>query len=148
MFIIVLEIRTGTTWEGFQLPGDPESLVIKKYKFSKSASKGFLAVHNPKEIQGMLDLMLCLQLEHYTLPQEDSLLEDSCMLEIKASSNPEVAKSIIHINSLKKVNTCFSQFVIDYLSIQLAFDNWYPFAAQGTVQFLYVNYLHDMLSST
>ncbi len=136
MLIIVLEIHTGTTWAGFQLPGDQESLVIKKYKFSKSASKGFLAVHNPKEIQGMLDLMLRLQLEHYTLPQEDSLLEDSCMLEIKASSIPEVAKSTIHLNSLKKVNTCFSQFVIDYLSIQLAFDKWYLFAAQGTIQFL------------
>ena len=96
----------------------------------------------------MLDLMLHQQLEHYTFPQEDSLLEDSCMLEIKASSNPEVAKSTIHLNSLKKVNSCFSQFVIDYLSIQLAFDNWYPFAAQGTIQFFYVNYLRDMLSNT
>ncbi len=113
MFIIVLEIHTGTMWAGFQLPGDSESLVIKKYKFSKSASKGFLAVHNPNEIQAILDLMLHLQLEHYTLPQEDSLLEDSCMFEIKASSNPEVAKSTINLNSLKKVNTCFSQFVID-----------------------------------
>ena len=51
-FIIVLEIHTGTTWAGFQLPGDSESLVIKKYKFSKSASKGFLAVHNPKRNPG------------------------------------------------------------------------------------------------
>jgi hypothetical protein len=58
----------------------------------------------------MLDLMLRLQLEHYSLTQDDSLLEDSCMLEIKASSNPVVAKSAIHLNSLKKVNTCFSQF--------------------------------------
>jgi hypothetical protein len=70
------------------------------------------------------------------------------MLEIKASSNPEVAKSSIHLNSLKKVNTCFSQFVIDYLSIQLAFNNWYPFAVQGTIQFFYFNYLRGVLSNT
>jgi hypothetical protein len=111
-------------------------LFLKKYKFSKSAKKGFQAVHNPKEIQAMLDLMLRLQLEHYSLTQDDSLLEDSCMLEINASSNPVAAKSAIHLNSLMKVNTCFSQFVIYYLSIQLGFDNWYSLAAQGRISFV------------
>ncbi len=116
-FVIFIAINTGTTWAGFQLQGDLlESLALKKYKFSKSASKGFQAVHNPNKIQAMSSR---LQLEHYSLLQDDSLIEDSCMLEIKASSShPDVAKSAIHLDSLKKVNTYFSQFVIDYLSIQ------------------------------
>ncbi len=79
----------------------------------------------------MLSLMLKLQLEHHSVTPEDSVLTDSCMLEIKSSSH-DVALTAIHQNSISKVNTPFNKFVIDYLSIQLLFDNWYPFAAQGT----------------
>jgi hypothetical protein len=80
----------------------------------------------------MLSLMLKLQLEHHSVTPEDSVLTDSCMLEIKSSSHPDVAQTAIHQNSISKVNMTFNKFVIDYLSIQLLFDNWYPFAAQGT----------------
>ena len=78
-----------------------------------------------------LILMLKLQLEHHSVPPEDSIIDDSCMLEIKSLSHPDVAGTVIHQNSISKVNTTFNKFVINYLSIQFLFDNWYPFAAQG-----------------
>ncbi len=87
--------------------------------------------HNPWEIQAMLDLMLKLQLEHHSVTSEDLHCFNSFMLEIKASSHPNIVKTIIHINLIGKVNTTFNKFVTDYLSMQLAFDNWYPFLVQG-----------------
>jgi hypothetical protein len=120
-----------TTWEGLKPPRETETLVLKKYKFKKTDSQGYLSSHLPKEVVVMLSLMMMLQLEHHLVPPNDSNINDSCMLEIKASSHPNIAGAVIHQNSISKVNTTFNKFVIDYLAIQLLFDNWYPFAAQG-----------------
>jgi hypothetical protein len=49
---------------------------------------------------------------------------------IKDSSAPNIAGPISS-NSFGKVNKKFCPFVIDMLSVQLVFDNWYPFASQS-----------------
>ncbi len=56
------------------------------------------------------------------------MVSDSLMLDIKTSSslyeNPT-------FNSFEKVIKSFVHFVIDFLCIQLLFNNWYPFGSQA-----------------
>jgi hypothetical protein len=101
---------------------------LKRGSFNKRNSPGFLNSHLPQEIQAMLSLLVKLYLESHLVPQEKTYLIDSCMLEIKASSHRDIAGSDIHHNSFQRNNTTFTKFVIDYLSIALLFDKWYPFA--------------------
>jgi hypothetical protein len=75
-----------------------------------------------------LGLMLDLMLEPYSVSSSDSWVTDSLMKLIKDSSAPDIA-SLISSNSFGKVNKKFCRFVIDMLSVQLVFDNWYPFAS-------------------
>ncbi len=73
----------------------------------------------------MLDLML----EPCSVLSSDSWVTDSLMKLIKDSSAPDIADPISS-NSFGKVNKKICRFVIDMLSAQLVFDNWYPFASQ------------------
>ncbi len=49
---------------------------------------------------------------------------------LKDSSAPNIA-SPTSFNSFGRVNKFFCHFVIDMLSAQLFFNNWYPFSAQS-----------------
>ena len=105
-----------------------DGFVLRRASFKKKTPPGFLNLHIPIEVQAMLSLLLKLHLEDHSVPEDDSWLLDSCMLEIKASSHPAMAGSDIHCNSFMRTNTTFTKFVIDYLCIALLFDNWYSFA--------------------
>jgi hypothetical protein len=52
------------------------------------------------------------------------------MLRIKMSSHPPVNKQPININSFGRVNKKLCRFIIDYVSLQVVFNNWYPFSTQ------------------
>ena len=45
---------------------------------------------------------------------------------LKMSSNGELTNH----NSFGQVNKKFARFVIDFISVQLVFNNWYPFSTQ------------------
>ena len=67
----------------------------------------------PRDVKAALVLLSYLKLEHYTLAVEDSLLLDSSMLLINASSEG----ANVHNSSFGKPNSMFAWFVIDYLSM-------------------------------
>jgi hypothetical protein len=74
----------------------------------------------------MLDLML----ETFLVSSEDSRVTDSLMKLLKDSSAPNIAGPTSS-NSFGWVNKFFCRFVIDMLSVQLVFNDWYPFSAQS-----------------
>jgi hypothetical protein len=67
----------------------------------------------PRGVKAALVVLSYLKLEHYTLAVEDSLLLDSSMLLINASSEG----ANVHNNSFGKPNSIFAWFVIDFLSM-------------------------------
>jgi hypothetical protein len=74
----------------------------------------------PQDVKAALVLLSYLKLEHHTLAVEDSLLLDSSMLLIKASSEG----ANVHNNSFGKPNFMFAWFVIDFLSMLTLFDTF------------------------
>ncbi len=78
------------------------------------------------DVFAALRLMLNLMLEHFSVPSKKSCITNSLMKLIKESSAPNIAGRMIS-NSFVKVNKKFCCFVIDMLSVQLVFNNWYPF---------------------
>jgi hypothetical protein len=82
------------------------------------------------DVFAALGLMLDLMLEPYSVLSSDSQVTNSLMKLIKDSGAPDIAGSISS-NSFGKVNKKFCRFVIDMLSVQLVFDNWYTFASQS-----------------
>jgi hypothetical protein len=70
-----------------------------------------------------------LMLEPFSVSSEDSRVTDSLMKLLKDSSAPDIAGPTSS-NSFGRVNKFFWRFVIDMLSVQLVFNNWYPFSAQ------------------
>ena len=65
-------------------------------------------------------LLTYLYLEHHTIEERYSLLFDSSMLLIKASSEG----AGVHYNSIGKSNHMFAWFVIDFLSMSILFDTF------------------------
>jgi hypothetical protein len=59
-----------------------------------------------------------LFLEHSTVTESSSMVQDSVMLLIKETTNADV----FHSSSFGKVNANFAHFVIDFLSMLLLFD--------------------------
>ncbi len=74
--------------------------------------------------------MLELMLEPFSVSSQDSRVMDSLMKLLKDSSAPNIAGPTSS-NSFGRVNKKFCHFVIDMLSVQLVFNNWYPFSAQS-----------------
>ncbi len=66
-----------------------------------------------------MTLLTYLYLEHHTIEERDSLLFDSSMLLIKASSEG----AGVHYNSIRKTQS-FAWFVIDFLSMSILFDTF------------------------
>jgi hypothetical protein len=106
-------------------------LIIGEYHFSKKGSTDFVVANNAREVLAALELSTKLFLEDSTVPDSNSRMDDSLMKVIKASSAPILHDGgVINSNSFGCVNKKFVRFFIDMLSLQLVFDNWYPFAAQ------------------
>jgi hypothetical protein len=78
----------------------------------------------------MLYLMPFLHLEDYHVTKTHTTVVDTAMLRIKMSSDPPVNKQPINVNSFGRVNKKLCRFIIDYVSLQVVFNNWYPFSTQ------------------
>ena len=74
--------------------------------------------------------MLDLQLEASLITPERSQIYDTRMKYLKDNSAPDMCNSTIEGNSFGRVNKKFFRFVIDMISVQLVFNNWYPFLSQ------------------
>ena len=108
-------------------------LLIGVHHFTKKVkvSNGFVAANDAREVLAALELSTKLFLEESSVPDLQSRLDDSLMTLIKASSAPSLHDGvIINNNSFGRVNKKFVRFFVDMLSLQLLFNNWYPFAAQ------------------
>ncbi len=78
-----------------------------------------------------LSLMSSLLLENYNKRGHFSRISDTLMEQIKESSTPTSNRQPINLNSFGRVNKTFACFVIDFLAVQLVFNNWFPFKCQN-----------------
>ena len=95
--------------------GDPLHFGILSY--NNTTTSTFCARVKPQDIKAALVLLTCLFLEHHAI--EESLLIDSSMLLIKASSEG----AGVHFNSIGKPNCMFAWFVVDFLAMSILFDS-------------------------
>jgi hypothetical protein len=105
-------------------------LIIGSHTLCTKGSATFMEANHFRDVFAALGLMLDLMLEPYSVLSEYSWVTNSLMKLIKDSSAPNIAGRT-SLNSFGKVNKKFCHFVIDMLSVQLVFDNWYPFASQS-----------------
>ncbi len=105
-------------------------LIIGAHTLRTQGEATFTEANHFRDVFVALGLMLDLMLELYSILSSDSWVTNSLMKLIKDSSAPDIAGPISS-NSFGKVNKNFCRFVIDMLSVQLVFDNWYPFASQS-----------------
>ena len=96
----------------------------------RKENQGFVASNKARDVLAALELSTKLFLEDSNVPHSHSRLNDSLMKFIKTTSAADQDHGAINNNSFGRVNKKFVQFFIDMLSLQLVFDNWYPFAAQ------------------
>ena len=99
-------------------------LIIGVHTLRTQGSGTFTEANHFHEVFVALGLMLNLMLEAYFVLSSDFWVTNSLMKLIKDSSAPNIS-SPISSNSFGKVNKSFCRFVIDMLSVQLVFDNWY-----------------------
>jgi hypothetical protein len=88
-------------------------------------------LHTPKannshNVLVALHLMVLLQLEDFLVCGNLSHIWDSQMKFLKMSSNGQLTNH----NLFGQVNEKFARFVIDFFSVQLVFNNRYPFLTQ------------------
>jgi hypothetical protein len=103
---------------------------IGTHQFNSTAREGFTQANNCRDVLAALHLMFHLQLESYNVGPDQSRIHDDLMLAIKESSRPQPGHQPINLNSFGKVNKAFCRFVIDFLAVQLVFDNGFSFTAQ------------------
>jgi len=105
-------------------------LIIGEYHFSTKENVGFVASNEARDVLAALELSTKLFLEESTVHHSHSRLNDSLMKSIKNTIALDQDQGQINNNSFGRVNKKFVRFFVDMLSLQLVFDNWYPFAAQ------------------
>jgi hypothetical protein len=105
------------TWDDL-VDHDGAPLHFGILRYNNSHGSTFRERVKPRDVKAALVLLTYLKLEHYTV--EDSLLFDSAMLDIKASSEG----AGVHYNSFGKPNRMFAWFVIDFLSMLILFDTF------------------------
>jgi len=91
-----------------------------KISYQNTSVSRFQERVKPRDVKAALVSLSYLKLEHHTIDIGDSLLFDSSMLLIKASSEG----ANVHHNSFGKPNSMFAWFVIDFLSILILFDTF------------------------
>jgi hypothetical protein len=109
------------------------TIIVSLLVNSVSRKKGFL----PTQRQTMhvtslpcFYLMSFLQLEDHHVTTAHSTVTDTAMLRIENSSEPTANEQPINVNSFGRVNKKLCRFIIDYNSLQVVFNNWYPFSTQ------------------
>jgi hypothetical protein len=129
---ISVPIFSDSTWTSWANVCNDKNqhLVIGAHEFRSHGSQTFTEANHFHDVLAALGLMLELMLEPYSVSSEDSCVTDSLMKILKDSSAPKIAGPT-SINSFGSVNKFFCRFVIDMLSVQLVFNNWYPFSAQS-----------------
>jgi hypothetical protein len=80
-----------------------------------------------RDIKSALSLVVRLLLEHSSVSDDKSSINDSLMVQIKKSSTDELT----HSNSFGRVNSSFAKFVIDFLAMSLLFDSFLYHNAQA-----------------
>jgi hypothetical protein len=105
------------TWDDL-VNEDGEPLHFGVLNYNNTSSSKFRERVEPRDVKAALTLLTYLYLEHHTIEERDSLLFDSSMLLIKASSEG----AGVHYNSIGKPNHMFAWFVIDFLSMSILFD--------------------------
>ncbi len=81
---------------------DGEPLHFGVLNYNNASSSTFHERVKPRDVKATLTLLSYLYLEHHTIEECDSLLFDSSMLLIKASTKG----AGVHFNSIGKPNTC------------------------------------------
>ena len=105
-------------------------LIIGEYNFTMKEIEGFVASNEARDVLAAMELSTKLLLEESNVHHSHSRLNDSLMKIIKTTSAADPDHGAINNNSFGRVNKKFVRFFIDMVSLQLVFDNWYPFAAQ------------------
>jgi hypothetical protein len=103
-----------------------QRLTIGLFQFQKKASSTYTEANNSRDVLAALHLMVLLQLEDFSVCGNLSHICDSQMKFLKISSNGQLTNH----NLFGQVNKKFAWFVIDFISVQLLFNNWYPFLTQ------------------
>jgi hypothetical protein len=103
-----------------------QRLSIGLFQFHKKAASTYTESNNSRDVLAALHLMVMLQLEDFLVCGKLSHICDSQMKCLKMSSNSELSNH----NSFWRVNKKFARFVTDFISVQLVFNNWYPFLTQ------------------
>ena len=80
-----------------------------------------------RDIKSALSLVVRLLLEHSSVTDNKSCINDSLMVQIKKSSKEELT----HSNLFGRVNASFAKFVIDFLAMSLLFDSFLYHNAQA-----------------
>jgi hypothetical protein len=101
-----------------------------EFSFKKKGISSYTEANNARDVIVMLYLMSFLQLEDYHVTTAHSTVTDTAMLRIKNSSEPTANEQPINVNLFGRVNKKLCRFIIDYVSLQVVFNNWYPFSTQ------------------
>ena len=110
--------------------GNNNRLSIGEFSFMKKGLSSYTEANNARDVIAMLNPLSFLHLEDYHVTKVHSTVTDTAILRIKMSSHPPVNEQPININSFGRVNKKLCHFIIDYFSLQVVFNNWYPFSTQ------------------
>jgi hypothetical protein len=116
---------TDDIWEMLQ-DFNNQRLSIGLFQFHKKAASTYTKANNSWDVLAALHLMVMLQLEDFLVCGKLSHICDSQMKFLKMSSNGQLTNH----NSFGRVNKKFARFVINFISVQLVFNNWYLFTTQ------------------
>jgi hypothetical protein len=103
-----------------------QRLTISLFQFHKKAGSTYNEANNSHDVLTAFHLMVLLQLEDFLVCGNLSHICDSQIKFLKMSSNGQRTNH----NSFGQVNKKFAWFVVDFISVQLVFNNWYPFSTQ------------------
>jgi hypothetical protein len=107
-----------------------QRLVIGAFEFNKKGLSTYTKANNSRDVVAALHLMLLLLLKDFLYSGELLQVSNSQRKVLKLSSHPVVDGQSTNHNSFEWVKKKISRSVIDFLSVQLVFNNWYPFSTQ------------------
>ncbi len=125
MFSCLCLSFTDDSWEMLQ-DSNNQRLLIGLFQFHKKVASTYTKANNSRDVLAALHLMVMLQLEDFLVCGNLSHICNSQMKFLKMSSNGQLTNH----NLFGQVNKKFAWFVIDFISIQWVFNNWYPFLTQ------------------
>jgi hypothetical protein len=96
------------------------------FQFHKKAASTYTKANNSWDVLAALHLMVMIQLEDFLVCGNLSHICHSQMKFLKLSSNSQLTNH----NLFGQVNKKFAWFVINFISVPLVFNNWYPFLTQ------------------